>query len=28
MGAMNVAGFDNIGLVTDLGGPTFDGSGG
>ena len=28
MGAMNAAGFDNIGLVTDLGGPTFDGSGG
>jgi biopolymer transport protein TolR len=28
MGAMNAAGFDNIGLVTDFGGPTFDGSGG
>ena len=28
MGAMNAVGFDNIGLVTDLGGPTFDGSGG
>jgi biopolymer transport protein TolR len=28
MGAMNAAGFSNIGLVTDLGGPTFDGSGG
>ena len=28
MGAMNAAGFGNIGLVTDLGGPTFDGSGG
>jgi len=28
MGAMNAAGFDNIGLVTELGGPTFDGSGG
>ena len=28
MGAMNAAGFDNIGLVTDLGGPTFDGSDG
>ena len=28
MGAMNAAGFDNIGLVTDLGGPPFDGSGG
>ena len=25
MGAMNAAGFGNIGLVTDLGGPTFDG---
>ena len=25
MGAMNSAGFGNIGLVTDLGGPTFDG---
>ena len=28
MGAMNAAGFGNIGLVTDLGGPIFDGSGG
>ena len=28
MGAMNAAGFGNIGLVTDLGGPVFDGSGG
>ena len=28
MGAMNAAGFDNIGLVTDFVGPTFDGSGG
>ena len=28
MGAMDAAGFGNIGLVTDLGGPTFDGSGG
>ena len=28
MGAMNAAGFSNICLVTDLGGPTFDGSGG
>ena len=28
MGAMNAAGFGNIGLVTDLGGPAFDGSGG
>ena len=28
MGAMNAAGFGNIGLVTDLGGPKFDGSGG
>ncbi|MCC5974078.1 MAG: ExbD/TolR family protein [Rubellimicrobium sp.] len=26
MGALNRAGFNNIGLVTDLGGPTFDGS--
>jgi biopolymer transport protein TolR len=25
---MNAAGFGNIGLVTDLGGPTFDGSDG
>jgi len=28
MGAMNAAGFGNIGLVTDFGGPTFDGSDG
>ena len=28
MGAMNAAGFGNIGLVTDLGGPALDGSGG
>ena len=28
MGAMNAAGFGNIGLVTDLGGQAFDGSGG
>ena len=28
MGAMNAAGFGNIGLVTDLGGPTFYGSDG
>jgi biopolymer transport protein TolR len=28
MGAMNAAGFGNIGLVTDLGGPTFNGSDG
>ena len=28
MGAMNAAGFGNIGLVTDLGGPAFDGAGG
>ena len=28
MGAMNAAGFGNICLVTDLGGPAFDGSGG
>ena len=28
MGAMNAAGFSNIGLVTDFGGPTFDGSDG
>tara|TARA_B100000780_G_scaffold258952_1_gene209641 strand:- start:191 stop:658 length:468 start_codon:yes stop_codon:yes gene_type:complete len=28
MGAMNAAGFGNIGLVTDLGGPTFDSSDG
>ena len=28
MGAMNAAGFGSIGLVTDLGGPTFDSSDG
>ncbi len=28
MGALNAAGFDNIGLVTDIGGPRFDGSDG
>ena len=28
MGAMNAAGFGNIGLVTDFGGPTFNGSDG
>ena len=28
MGAMNAAGFGNIGLVTDLGGPKFNGSDG
>jgi biopolymer transport protein TolR len=28
MGAMNAAGFGNISLVTDFGGPTFDGSDG
>ncbi|QQA41664.1 ExbD/TolR family protein [Pelagovum pacificum] len=28
MGAMNAAGFNNIGLVTDIGGPTLDGSDG
>ncbi|MGY8789853.1 MAG: ExbD/TolR family protein, partial [Pseudomonadales bacterium] len=28
MGAMDAAGFNNIGLVTDLGGPTFGGAGG
>ena len=28
MGAMNAAGFGNIGLVTDLGGPALGGSGG
>lgn len=28
MGALNAAGFDNIGLVTDIGGPSFDGSDG
>jgi biopolymer transport protein TolR len=27
MGALNGAGFSNIGLVTDLGGPTFGGTG-
>lgn len=26
MGALNAGGFNNIGLVTDTGGPTFDGS--
>ena len=26
MGALNAAGFNNIGLVTDIGGPTLDGS--
>ena len=26
MGALNAAGFNNIGLVTDVGGPTLDGS--
>ena len=26
MGAMNAGGFSNIGLVTDIGGPTFDGT--
>ena len=25
MGALNAGGFNNIGLVTDIGGPTFDG---
>lgn len=25
MGALNAGGFSNIGLVTDIGGPTFDG---
>ena len=28
MGALNAAGFSNIGLVTDIGGPTFSGSDG
>ncbi|MCA1776872.1 MAG: ExbD/TolR family protein [Paracoccaceae bacterium] len=28
MGALNAAGFSNIGLVTDIGGPAFDGSDG
>lgn len=28
MGALNAGGFGNIGLVTDSGGPTLDGSGG
>lgn len=28
MGALNAAGFSNIGLVTDIGGPVFDGSDG
>jgi len=28
MGALNAAGFNNIGLVTDIGGPTLDGSNG
>ncbi|MEL6958620.1 MAG: ExbD/TolR family protein [Pseudomonadota bacterium] len=28
MGALNAAGFNNIGLVTDIGGPTLDGSDG
>lgn len=28
MGALNAGGFSNIGLVTDSGGPTLDGSGG
>lgn len=27
MGALNAGGFGNIGLVTDTGGPTFDGTG-
>ena len=26
MGALNAGGFSNIGLVTDIGGPAFDGS--
>jgi biopolymer transport protein TolR len=26
MGALNAGGFNNIGLVTDPGGPSFDGS--
>ena len=28
MGALNAAGFNNIGLVTDIGGPALDGSDG
>ncbi len=28
MGALNAAGFEDIGLVTDVGGPTLDGDGG
>jgi biopolymer transport protein TolR len=28
MGALNAGGFNNIGLVTDAGGPSFDGNGG
>lgn len=28
MGALNAGGFNNIGLVTDAGGPTLDGNGG
>jgi len=28
MGALNAAGFNNIGLVTDIGGPTLDGNDG
>ena len=28
MGALNAGGFNNIGLVTEAGGPSFDGSGG
>ncbi len=28
MGALNAGGFSNIGLVTETGGPTFDGQGG
>lgn len=28
MGALNAAGFNNIGLVTDIGGPSLDGSDG
>ncbi|MBV2358829.1 protein TolR [Thalassococcus sp. CAU 1522] len=28
MGALNAGGFSSIGLVTDIGGPTLDGSGG
>lgn len=28
MGALNAAGFNNIGLVTDIGGPTLDGGNG